>query len=210
MVNGNGVLRTKKATNTPVPVYARLNGITGQTTLTITSMTIQSLAITPSPATVAAGTTVPFAVTGTFSDGITTVDLTASARWQTSNYREAVINRQGVATGVAAGSVTITASVNGQTPATATLTVSNATVQTITVTPSNPTIALGSLQQFVASGLFSDGSTQNITSSATWTSSTPTVAVVNQKGVASSATHGQTTINATLNGTTGSTLLSVN
>jgi len=210
MVNGNGVLRTKKATNQPVPVYARLNGITGQTTLTITSMTIQSLAITPSPATVAMGTTVPFSVIGTFSDGVTTVNLTASARWQTSNYQDAVINRQGVATGIAAGSVTITASINGQTSTNATLNVTNATVQSITVTPANPTIALGSMQQFAASGMFSDGSTQDITSSVTWTSSTPTVAVVNQIGVASSATHGQTTINATLSGVTGSTLLSVN
>lgn len=210
MISGSGVLRTKKATNKPVTVYARLNGITGQTTLTITSKTIQSLAITPSPATVAMGTTVPFTLTATLSDGVTMVDLTASARWQTSNYQDAVVNRQGVATGVAVGTVTITASVNGQTPATATLTVSNATIQSITVTPANPTIALGGMQQFAASGLFSDGSTQDITSSAAWTSSTPTVVVVNQKGLASSATHGQTNINATLQGKTGSTLLSVN
>jgi len=210
MVNGNGVLRTKKATSQPVPIYARLNGITGQTTLTITSMTIQSLVLNPATPTIAVGTTQPFALIGTFSDGVTTVDLTASARWQTSNYQDVVINRQGVATGVGAGTVTITGSINGQTPATATLTVSNATVQSITVTPATPTIALGSMQQFAASGLFSDGSTQDITSVATWTSSTPTVAVVNQLGVASSATHGQTNINATLKGVTGSTLLSVN
>jgi uncharacterized protein YjdB len=210
MVNGNGVLRTKKATNQPVPVYARLNGITGQTSLTITSMTIQSLAITPSTPSIAVGTTQPFSLIGTFSDGVTTVDLTASARWQTSNYQDAVIDRQGVATGVKAGSVTITGSVRGQTPATTTLTVSNATIQSITVTPATPTIALGALQQFAASGLFSDGSTQDITSVATWTSSTPIVAVVNQKGVASSATHGQTNINATVKGVTGSTLLTVN
>jgi len=210
MVNGNGVLRTKKATNQPVPVYARLNGITGQTALTITSMTIQSLAITPSTPSIAVGTTQPFSLIGTFSDGVTTVDLTASARWQTSNYQDAVIDRQGVATGVKAGSVTITGSVRGQTPATTTLTVSNATIQSITVTPATPTIALGALQQFAASGLFSDGSTQDITSVATWTSSTPIVAVVNQKGVASSATHGQTNINATVKGVTGSTLLTVN
>jgi hypothetical protein len=111
---------------------------------------------------------------------------------------------------VEAGSVTITGSINGQSPATATLTVSNATVQSITVTPATPTIALGSMQQFAASGLFSDGSTQDITSVATWTSSTPTVAVVNQKGVASSTTHGQTNINATFKGISGLTLLSVN
>jgi hypothetical protein len=210
MVNGSGVLRTKKATNQPVPVYAKLNGITGQTSLTITSMTIQSLAINPSTPTIAVGTTQPFSLIGTFSDGITTVDLTPSARWQTSNYQDAVINRQGIVTGVKAGSVTITGSINGQTPAVTTLTVSNATVQSITVTPATPTIALGSMQQFAATGLFSDGSTQDITTVAIWTSSTPTVAVVNQKGVASSATHGQTNINATVEGVTGLTLLTVN
>lgn len=210
MVNGNGVLRTKKATKQPVPVYAKLNGITGQTTLTITSMTIQSLVVNPATPTIAVGTTQQFSLIGTFSDGVTTVDLTASARWQTSNYQDAVINRQGIATGVAAGSVTVTGSINGQTAATASLTISNATIQNIAVTPATPTIALGALQQFAASGLFSDGSTQDITSVVTWSSSTPTVAVINQKGVASSASHGQTNINATLKGVTGSTLLNVN
>jgi uncharacterized protein YjdB len=209
MVNGSGVLRTKKATSNPVTVYAKLNGVTGTTGVTITSMTIQSLVIQPATPTIAVGTAQPFSLIGTFSDGVTTVDLTASARWQTSNYEDAVIDRQGVASGVAAGTVTITGSFKGQN-ATATLTVSNATIQSITVTPASPTIALGSMQQFAASALFSDGSTQDITSVSTWTSSTPTVAVVNKNGVASSATHGQTDINATFQGVTGSTLLSVN
>jgi hypothetical protein len=210
MVNGSGVLRTKKATNQPVPVYAKLNGITGQTSLTITSKTIQSLAITPATPSIAAGTTQAFSLIATLNDGVTQVDLTPSARWQTSNYQDAIINRQGVATGVAAGTVTISGSINGQTPATVTLTISNAAIQSITVTPATPTIPLGGLQQFAASGLFSDGSTEDITSVATWSSSTPTVAVVNQNGVASSATHGQTSVNATFKSVTGSTILSVN
>jgi hypothetical protein len=210
MVNGSGVLRTKKSTNKAVTVSATLNGITGTTAITITSMTIQSLTVNPIAPTIAVGTTQQFALLGLFSDGVTTVDLTASARWQTSNYQDAVINRQGIATGVKTGTVTISGSINGQTPATATLTVSNATIQSITVTPALPTIALGSVQQFAAIGLFSDGSTEDITSVATWTSSTPTVAVVNQNGVASSAIHGQTNIAAQFKGVTGSTLLSVN
>ena len=210
MVNGSGVLRTKKSSNKAVTVSATLNGVTGTTAVTITSMTIQSLTINPTAPTIAAGTTQQFSLLGLFSDGATTVDLTASARWQTSNYQDAVINRQGIATGVKAGTVTISGSINGQTPATATLTVSNATIQNITVTPAMPTISLGALQQFAASGLFSDGSTQDISSVVTWSSSTPTVAVVDQNGVASSAAHGQTNINAVFKGVTGSTLLSVN
>jgi uncharacterized protein YjdB len=209
VVNGNGVLRTKKVSTKPVSIYASLNGIAGQTTVTITSMAIQSLVVKPSTPTIAVGTIQQFSLIGTFSDGVTTVDLTASARWQTSNYQDAVITRQGIATAVGAGTVTITGSI-GQNPSTATLTVSNAAIQSITVNPANPTIGLGSSQPFTASGSFSDGSTQDITSVVTWTSSTPTVAVVNQKGVASSASHGETDINATFNGVKGSTLLSVN
>jgi hypothetical protein len=173
-------------------------------------MTIQSLQITPATPTIAAGTTEPFKLVGTFSDGVTMVDLTASARWQTSNYHDAVINRSGIATGVSAGSTTITGSYQNVTPATTTLTVSNATIQSITVTPASPTIALGSMQPFAAIGLFSDGSRQDITGVSQWTSSSPTVAVVNQAGVTSSASHGQTNINATLKGVSGSTLLTVN
>ena len=210
IVTSSGVLRTKKASSQPVPVYATLNGVTGSTNVTISSMTIQTLTINPSPANMAVGTQLPFQLIGTFSNGVTTVDLTASARWQTSNYQDAVINRQGVATGVAAGTVTVTATINGQPSVTTTLNVTNATIQSITLAPATPTIGLGSQQQFTATGMFSDGSTQDITSVSTWTSSTPTVAVVNQNGLTSSASHGQTNVTATFNGVPGSTLLTVN
>ena len=209
IVSGSGVLRTKKATNQTVTVYASLNGITGHTDVTITSQTIQSLAITPAAPIIAQGTTQQFALIGTYSDGVTKVDLTASARWQTSNYQNAVINRQGLATGVAAGSATITATYGGNS-ATTTLTVSNATLQSITVAPPSPTIGLGSDQQFAASGSFSDGSSQDISSIVIWSSSMPTVAVVNASGLASSASHGQTQINASFQGVVGSTTLNVN
>jgi hypothetical protein len=88
--------------------------------------------------------------------------------------------------------------------------VSNATIQSITVNPANPTILLGALQPFTAVGLFSDGSTQDVTTISRWISSTPAVAVINRNGVAWSASHGQANINATFNGVTGSTLLNVN
>jgi uncharacterized protein YjdB len=215
IINGNGVLRTKRSSAAKtVTVTAALNGIKGQTTVTITSMSLKAMTVTPSTPTIAAGTTQAFSLIGTFSDGVTQVDLTASARWQTSNYQYAVINRQGVATGVAAGTVVITGTMTGVsgliTTATATLTVSNATVQSITVTPATPTIGLGSTQQFAASGLFSDGSTEDITSVVKWTSSSPTVAVIDANGLASSASHGQTDITATFQNVPGSTTLNVN
>jgi uncharacterized protein YjdB len=210
MISSSGVLRTKNAKSKAVTITAKLNGVSGTTSATITSMTIQSLAIHPANPTMAAGTKLQLSLIGTFSDGTTQVDLTASARWQTSSYADAVIDRQGIATGVAAGSVTVTGGVNSLGSASTTLTVTNASIQSIAVTPANPTIALGSSQQFAASGSFSDGSTQDITNVVKWTSSSPTVAVVNQSGSAASASHGTTNINAALSGITGSTLLTVN
>lgn len=210
MVSSSGVLRSKNSKNKPVTITAKLNGVSGSTTVTITAMTVQTVAIQPANPTIAAGTKLQLSLIGTYSDGVTQIDLTASARWQTSNYADAVVNRTGLVSGVAAGTVTVTGSINGVASANTTVTVTNATVQTITVTPANPTIALGSSQQFAASGLFSDGSTQDISNVVTWTSSTPTVAVVNQSGLAASATHGTTNINATLTGITGSTQLTVN
>jgi hypothetical protein len=209
-VSGTGLVRTKKSTAQAVPVYAKLNGIVGQTSLTITSMAVTSLQIVPINPTIAAGTTEQFQLIGLFSDGVTTVDLTKSARWQTSNYADAVINRSGLASGIAAGSVTITGSYGGLTPATTTLTVSNATLQSITLAPATQTVIIGGLQPFTATGSFSDGSTQDITSVCTWTSSSPTVAVVSQSGVATSVTQGTTNISATFQGVSGSGALTVN
>ena len=210
MVNGSGVLRAKNSKNKTVTITAKLNGITGTTSVTVTSMTIQTVTIQPNNQTIAAGTKLQLSLIGTFSDGTTQIDLTASARWQTSNYADAVVNRQGLVTGVSAGSLTVTGSINGLASATTDMTITNATVQSITVTPANPTVALGSSQQFTANGSFSDGSTQDITNVVTWTSSTPTVAVVNNNGLAASALHGTTNISATLAGITGSTQLTVN
>src|SRR5437879_201239 len=46
----------------------------------------------------------------------------------------------------------------------------------IAVSPSNPLIHLGTVQQLVATGTYSDGSSQGVTTLASWSSSTTSVA----------------------------------
>ena len=77
------------------------------------------------------------------------------------------------------------------------------------MTPANPVILTGSTQQFVATGTYADGSTQNVTSQATWSSSSPAVATVNANGLAAAVSAGSTTIAAALGGRSGSTVLRV-
>ena len=77
------------------------------------------------------------------------------------------------------------------------------------VTPANPTNRVGTTQQFTATGTYSDGSTQNLSSQATWTSSSTAVATINVSGVATGVTAGITTISAALGSVSGNTTLTI-
>jgi len=80
-------------------------------------------------------------------------------------------------------------------------------LQSITVSPNAPSIIAGGTEQYSATGSYSDGSTQNLTSSATWTSSNTTVATVSGAGLATTLTEGTATIVASLQSITGSASL---
>ena len=83
----------------------------------------------------------------------------------------------------------------------------------IEVTPAGPTVALGTNQQFMATGTFSDNSKQDITTSVTWSSANMSIATISNvpgsNGLATSLAPGSTTITAALLGISGSTTLTV-
>jgi hypothetical protein len=79
------------------------------------------------------------------------------------------------------------------------------TLQSITITASNLSIAKGLTQQFTATGTFSDGSTQDVTGSVTWSSSDQTVATITTGGLAKGVGVGS----ATIKGVSGSVNKSV-
>ena len=74
-------------------------------------------------------------------------------------------------------------------------------LQSITVGPASASITVGATQPFTATGHYSDSSTQNLTSSATWTSSVPTDATI-AAGLADGVAAGSTKITATLGSVT--------
>ncbi|MGA2237292.1 MAG: DUF2341 domain-containing protein, partial [Terriglobales bacterium] len=85
----------------------------------------------------------------------------------------------------------------------------SASLVSIAVTPANPSIAKGTTQQFAATGTYSDGSTQNLLGSVTWSSTSTTVATITTGGLATGTGTGSTTIQATLGSISGSTGLTV-
>src|SRR4029077_11203837 len=82
-------------------------------------------------------------------------------------------------------------------------------LSSIRVTPANSSIVTGAAEQFMAVGSYSDGSTQSLTSSVTWSSSNAAVAAINGGGLAIATGLGTATIQAALGGVNGSTTLTV-
>jgi tetratricopeptide (TPR) repeat protein len=171
-------------------------------TLTGTSASLKSIAITPATASIAKSGTQQFTATGTFSDG-SKQNVTTSATWSTSNFNVATIGTaSGLARGIAAGSAQIQATLDGIASPTAALTVTSATLQSIAVTPASATIAVGTSQHFVATGTYSDGTTEDITSTSAWaSSSSATATIAGASGVATGIAAGTTSITATQGGT---------
>jgi trimeric autotransporter adhesin len=176
-------------------------------TPTLTSITVATQ--TPS---VAAGLTSQFTATGNYSNN-TTQDLTATATWSSSNTTVATIAAGGLAKGLvaSANAVTITATV-GAVTGNGSLTVTAAILQSIAVTPANDTVPLGTITPFTATGTYSDNSTQDLTSTATWTSSNTAQASITSPGgvvTALSLTSTAITIMATSGTVSGNTGLTV-
>src|ERR1041384_7984060 len=175
-------------------------------------VTLVSIAVTPANASLQAPATQQFTATGAFSDA-STADITKSVNWASSDTSKATIQNSGLATVVAAGSVSITAASAGKT-GTAMLTITAPTLTSVDISPLNPTIAANSAQQFFANGRYSDNSLQDITQSATWMSSNTSVATVQSAGqqnpgLAMGIGAGTATITVTFNGLSGSTSITV-
>lgn len=114
------------------------------------------------------------------------------------------------AVGTRTGGLTVANGFN-ITPATFSLTGTGVGPQlvSVAVTPTNSSVMTGNAEQFTATGIFSDGTTSNLTNSATWTSSTSSVATIGTTGLASAVGPGTTTISATSARISGSTGLTV-
>ena len=190
---------------------ATMNSITNSATLTVTSPVLVSIAVTPGNASIAAGNTEQFAATGTYSDG-STQNLTSAAAWSSSAPSVATIKAGGLATGVTMGASTLSATMSSVTGS-ATLAVTAPVLVSIAVTPGNASIAVGTKQQFTATGTYSDGSAQNLTNTAAWSSSAPSVATISDasgsQGLATTAGVGTATMQAASGAINGSTTLTV-
>ncbi|WPB80476.1 Ig-like domain-containing protein [Archangium violaceum] len=109
-VSSPGGLVTAVAAGT-ARITATVSGKSASTSVTVgsSSATLSSIALGPSPASVAQGSTLQLTVTGTYSDN-STRPLTTGVTFRSSAEGTATVNTSGVVTGVSVGSATLTAS----------------------------------------------------------------------------------------------------
>jgi uncharacterized protein YjdB len=203
-------------------IAAQTGGLSGSAALTVSgsggggggvgggggaAANLTSIMIAPANPLIAINTVQQLTATGTYSDG-SSADLTSLVTWSSSPLSVAIVNANGAVTGIAAGSATITATLNSVSQST-TATVTAPTISAISVTPEGMTLPIGIGQQFTATAIYSDGSSADLTNGVLWTSSTPTVATIDSTGLASMLGAGTTTVTATVGSLTDSTSLTV-
>jgi uncharacterized protein YjdB len=195
-------------------VSARFQGKTGTSPFTVTNATLISITVVPVNPVIAKGTTVQLAAQGTFSNGIVQ-DLTNQVTWSSGNSGIATVSTAagtlGLVTGVGVGNTPITATLTGIAGST-TVTVSAATVSSITITPPVATIASGTTLQLRAACNLSDGTSQDCTNNATWSSNNSSIAAVNSGGIlglVKGGNLGSATISASFNGMQGTAAITV-
>jgi uncharacterized protein YjdB len=196
---------------------ATMYGVSGTANLTVLSNTLTSIALSPATPSVATGQTLQLTATGTYDDG-TTGDVSNAVTWTSSAPSLLSINSSGLATAAttfAAVNVTVTAQ-SGNVKQSFVVTVhpggsdggSAATLTSIAVGPTGTHIPAGATAQLTATGTYSDGTTQDLTSSSVWTSTQPATAIVSNVGLVTGRMPGQTTIKATVESATGGTAIS--
>ncbi len=202
----NGGLATALATGTAT-LTAISGSISGSGTLIVTPATLASLAITPASPMVAKGSTQQLSVTGAFSDG-STQNITSTVAWTVAPANVASVSNAGLVSAIANGTATVTAT-SGSISGSDLITVSGANLTSIAITPPNPTLSNGATQQMTATGTYSDGSTQDITSKVSWSGAKAGVLNLNATGLVTAQGPGSASIAATSGSVSGSDTITV-
>lgn len=155
--------------------------------------TLTTVTVSPSTPSVAVGKTQQMVATGTYDNG-TTDTVTDSASWASSDNTIATVGSTGLVTGVAAGTATISATLDGLSGST-TVTVTVANLASISITTTDQSLSSGQTAQFTATGILQNGTTTDLTDSVTWNSSNTAAATIDSTGLATaqSVTSTQTT-----------------
>jgi uncharacterized protein YjdB len=177
-----------------------------------TFIPLTSIEVTGTYDSMAPQTTNQYRAIGDFS-GVFTRDISTEVSWGIENENIATVDTEtgseGLVTALTPGETTITAwygDISGSAP----VTVSDIVLSAIEITPQDAELAVGATRQYEAIGVYSDSSTQDITSLVTWQSSNPGIASIDSAGLLTAKVTGNVMITGSWQGIDASVNLTVN
>jgi len=186
-----------------VRVYDPTSDATALASIIVVASQIAAIDVTPSPARVLVrGESQTFTATARYTNG-DVLDVTSAVSWSSTDERVALVGNttfdKGQVRAVAPGNTTILATdgatlVQGRSivfvPA------DSLTLSAIVVTPNPVTVGVGKTVQLHAQGVYSDGSSKDLTRGVTWSSSRGDVVAVDTAGLLGGVIVGDSTITA--------------
>lgn len=195
IVNGGKVTGLEKG-NTKVTITYQ--GQSLQVPVTVTEAVVTKLKATPNPVSIPKGNSQQITVTAIYSDG-STKDVTTEVNYQAGDASIADVIG-GKVTGLKEGSTQVTVSYQGQTIQVP-VTVTEAIVTKLEATPNPISVAKGLSQLLTVTAIYSDGTTKDVTSEASYQIADSSIANVNGNSVKGLA-EGNTNLTITYQGQT--------
>ncbi len=187
-------------------ITARSGAVQGSSTVTVTAVAVRELQVTPSNTTLTEGLTQQLTATAVLADN-SNQNVTDQATWTSSAPNVATVTNTGLVTAGSPGNATIRASFGGR-EASAVISV-NPTLVRLELSPTNLTLPVGISQSVRATGIFSNNSTQDLSSTVTWSSANPATATVSSTGEVSGVAAGTTNVTATADNVTATAAVRV-
>jgi uncharacterized protein YjdB len=202
-VSGSGLVTSVTAGT--ATLTATSEGKSGTAALTVSTVPVATVTVTPASASLLVGGTAQ--LTATMRDSAGGLLTGRTIVWASSNTAVATVSATGLVTAKAAGSATITATSEGKS-ATAAITVTVAPVASVTVSPATASLQTGQTVQLTATPKDASGNPLS-GRVVTWASSAPAVATVNGSGLVTGVAAGTATITATSEGQSGTAAVTV-
>ncbi len=204
-VNGSGLV------SAAVPGLAKITATSGDQSdtseITVTSVPVAVMAVTPSSASVAVGATVQLTATPKDASGYPLSGKTVT--WASGNSTVATVSQSGLVTAATVGSAAITATSDGQSDSSSvTVAAAPLPVASVAVTPATDSIQAGQTAQLTATPMDAGGNALSGRAVA-WASSNTSVATVSASGLVAGVAAGSATITATSEGQSGSAAVTV-
>jgi uncharacterized protein YjdB len=202
-VNASGLV-TALAAGSAI-ITGASEGKTAVSTITVTSVPVASVAVSPSTNDLVVGQTTSLKAEPRDASGQVLAGRTVA--WSTSAPNVASVSSSGVVTAIAPGAATITATSEGKN-GTASVTVSPKPVSAVIISPGQTSVTVGQTTQLGAQVTDDQG---NVLPNRpiSFTSETPAVATVSTSGLVTGVAPGQTTITATSEGKSGTATVTV-